>query len=190
MKTGSIVQKAVKTWCWFYDRAEMHFLTLFTLITGALIMVEIVIRACGLQGFRWMEELGRFMLVTTTLIGCSNAVKSNGHMVMDALYSVLPRRVSNGVRALSFLISAVLYLYLGWYAFQWMLKLKEIGKMMESVRFPSYVMWVFVAVALITMGGRYVIQFGHGVVKVIRNEESLPTETEAEVNKAFQEEDQ
>jgi len=185
MKSDNTVLKSWKALCGLYQNLEVNFLTLFTLITGALIIIEVVIRAMGMQGFRWMEELGRFMLVTTTLIGCSNAVRTSGHMVMDALYNVLPKRAANSLRAFSHLFCCGLYLYLGWYALQWTIKLKQIGKMMESIRFPSYVMWIFVSVALITMGFRYLIQFGHSAAKAIKDDASDLTETEAEIEKAF-----
>jgi C4-dicarboxylate transporter DctQ subunit len=175
--SDNALYKLWKTWCRWYNALEINFLAIFTLSTGALIIIEIIIRAFGLQGFRWMEELGRFMLVTTTLIGCSYAVKSNGHMVMDALYTILPIRVANAMRALAHLISTILYAYLGWYATLWMLKLISIGKMMESIRFPAFVMWIFVSIALVTMSFRYLVQFAKSMKKTIVGEAEL-TETE------------
>lgn len=169
-----------KTWSRFYNALELNFLTIFTLLTGGLIIVEVIIRALGMQGFRWMEELGRFMLVTTTLIGSSHAVNTNGHMVMDALYGVLPVKVANALRSLAHLICAVLYLYLGVYATQWMFSLVKIGKKMESIRFPAYVMWIFVSLALVTMGIRYIFQFVKSVRKTITGEVEL-SETEREL---------
>lgn len=60
---------------------ETQFITLFTIVMGAIIMVDVVFRNLGMQGISWVEEFGRFMLVATTLLGCSIAVRSNGHML-------------------------------------------------------------------------------------------------------------
>lgn len=71
---------------------ERNFITVFTLGVGAIILYEIVVRNLGLQGLKWIDELGRVMLITTTLIGSSLAVKHKGHMIMDVLYSVIGDR--------------------------------------------------------------------------------------------------
>ena len=106
------------------------------------------------------------MLVTTTLIGCSVAVKSDGHMEMDALYTVLKPRTACILKAIVYLFCSGFYIYLGYYSVQWMIKLHDIGKVMESVGFPSYVMWIFVSIGIITMGFRYLIQFKNCIVKL------------------------
>lgn len=149
----------------FYNSLEQNFLIIFTLTIGALIIIEVVMRACGMQGFKWLEEMGRFMLVTTTLIGCSLAVKDNGHMLMDVLYTVLKPTMAYAFKSLVNLFCGAFYLYLGYYALQWTLKLYNIGKSMESIRFPSYIMWIFVCVGVITMGFRYLVQFKNSVMK-------------------------
>jgi len=161
-KNKSLMQR----WCKFYNNLEYGFLIIFTLTIGALIIVEVIIRACGMQGFKWLEEMGRFMLVTTTLIGCSIAVKSNGHMVMDVIYNILKPKMAYMLKTLVNLLCGAFYLYLGYYAVEWMLKLHKIGKYMESFRFPSYIMWVFVSLGMITMGFRYLIQSKDCILKV------------------------
>lgn len=100
----SILQKISAAYCW----VELNFIAAFTMIVGVLIIYDVVVRNLGIQGFQWMEELGRATLVITTIIGCSHAARENGHMVMDTLYQILPPRVA-------YLISGVLYGYIGYY---------------------------------------------------------------------------
>lgn len=149
-----------------YARLENLYMVIFTLLIGALIIFEVVVRAMGFQGITWLEEMGRFMLVTTTLIGCSVAVKSNGHMIMDVLYNLLKPKAAYVCKAFVNLLCGVFYLYLGYYSVLWMLKLRKIGKMMESLRFPSYVMWIIVALAVLTMGFRYLVQCIKCILKI------------------------
>jgi C4-dicarboxylate transporter DctQ subunit len=156
-----------------YANIENLYMTFFTLLIGALIILEVIMRTAGLQGIQWLEEMGRFMLVTTTLIGCSVAVKSNGHMIMDVLYNLLGPRAAYACKAFVNLLCGCFYLYLGYYAAGWMLKLKKIGKMMESIRFPSYVMWVIVSIAVVTMGFRYLVQCKNCIVKACRGAEAF-----------------
>jgi len=156
-----------------YNNVESFYMTVFTLLIGALVILEVIMRTMGFQGIQWLEEMGRFMLVTTTLIGCSVAVKSNGHMIMDVLYNLLGPRAAYACKALVNLICGCFYLYLGYYAAGWMLKLKKIGKMMESIQFPSYVMWVIVSIAVGTMGFRYLVQCKNCIVKACRGAEAF-----------------
>lgn len=97
--------------CW--ADIETQFITLFTIVMGAIIMVDVVFRNLGMQGISWVEEFGRFMLVATTLLGCSIAVRSNGHMLMDVLYTVLPVRVSYVLKSIAYAVCCAMYLYIG-----------------------------------------------------------------------------
>lgn len=148
-----------------YNEIELNFITAFTFIVGILIIYDVTVRALGIQGFQWMEELGRATLVVTTAIGCSHAVRENGHMVMDTLYQILPARAAYALKSVAYFISGVLYSYMGYYAILWCRKLFKMHKTMESVQFPAGVMWIFVCVAFCTMGLRYFIETG----KCIRN---------------------
>ena len=81
-------------------------------------------------------------------------------MVMDTLYQILPPRVAYALKGVAYLISGVLYGYIGYYAVDWCMKLYKMKKSMESVNFPAYVMWIFVCVGMLTMGLRYFIESG------------------------------
>lgn len=151
-----VYEKFSAVYCWI----ELNFIAAFTIIVGALIIYDVVTRNLGIQGFQWMEELGRATLVITTTIGCSHAARENGHMVMDTLYQVLPTRAAYALKAVAYLICAVLYCYIGYYAVDWCMTLYRIKKSMESVNFPAYVMWVFVSIGMVTMGIRYFIETG------------------------------
>ncbi|BDF67816.1 hypothetical protein CE91St43_17880 [Oscillospiraceae bacterium] len=157
MKTLKKVWDAfVKGYTW----VELNFIAAFTMIIGILIIYEVIIRALGFQGIKWMEEMGRFMLVVTTTIGCSYAARENGHMVMDTFYQLLRPRAAYCLKSVAYFISGLLYSYMGYYAIQWCIRLFKMKKKMESVNFPTYVMWIFVCIGLCTMGLRYFIETG------------------------------
>ncbi|MGI6686767.1 MAG: TRAP transporter small permease [Christensenellales bacterium] len=150
-----------KAWEWFQklsrvlERIEGHFITIFTLVMGAIILIDVALRNLGMQGFAWVEEFGRFMLVTTTIMGCSIAAKHNGHMVMDAVFNLLPARWAYYVKSLAYALSSVLYLYLSYYSYNWMIKQQLMKKTMQSIQFPAWIMWLFVTYGVLSMGIRY-----------------------------------
>lgn len=152
---------------------ETQFITIFTIVMGGIIMVDVVFRNLGMQGIAWVEEFGRFMLVVTTIMGCSIAVRSNGHMLMDVLYTVIPARAAFVLKAIAYAVCSVMYLYIGYYSWGWMLKQKLIGKTMQSCQFPAWIMWIFVTYGFLTMGLRYVVQVIKCVLAIIHKEDTF-----------------
>lgn len=136
---------------------ERNFITVFTLGVGAIILYEIVVRNLGLQGLKWIDELGRVMLITTTLIGSSLAVKHKGHMIMDVLYSVIGDRSAMTLRSLTYVISAAFYLYLAFYSIEWTMRLMRLGRTMQTINMPAYLTWILISFGIATMGLRYLV---------------------------------
>jgi len=144
----------------FFDRMEnieRGFISLFTLGVGALILYEIIMRNLGMQGLKWIDELGRIMLITTTLVGCSVAAKRHSHMIMDALYSIVSAKTARLLRGLSYLIAGVFYLYLAWYSVEWTMRLMRLNRSMQTIGLPAYLAWFVISTAIATMGLRYLV---------------------------------
>lgn len=147
----------LKTFFDGFENFERHFLTIFTLGVGVIILYEIVIRNLGLQGLKWIDELGRIMLITTTLIGSSVAVKHKGHMIMDVLYSVVGDRPAALLRSLTYVIAGAFYLYLSIYSIEWTMRLMRLGRTMQTINLPAYIAWIAISFAIATMGLRYLV---------------------------------
>ena len=145
---------------------EMNFLIFFTSFIGLFIMVEIVLRIFNVQGSRWIEELSRMMLVTTTLVGSSVAVKSKGHMAMSALINALPSKFANGLEILSNLICGAAFLYISYYSVIWTVNLYTVKRMMDSVSVPIWPFWAIISFAFITTGVRFLLQIKNNVADI------------------------
>lgn len=144
----------------FFDGVEYferNFITVFTLGVGAVILYEIAIRNLGLQGLKWIDELGRVMLITTTLIGSSVAVKHKGHMIMDVLYSIIGDRSAMVLRSLTYVIAGLFYLYLAYYSIEWTMRLMRLGRTMQTINMPAYLTWILITFGIATMGLRYLV---------------------------------
>ena len=145
-------------------RLEIAIPSILLMLVMLLIIVEIVLRNLGIQGFHWLEEVSRNTLVIATLLGSSLAVRSGGHMVMDTLYEVVSPRARHALRTVVALICAVFFLYIGGYAAYWTIQLTQIGKTMETLQAPAYIMWIFVSFAFVSMGVRYTMEFVKGLL--------------------------
>ncbi len=92
--------------------------TLFAAVMIALIalFINVVLRYGFNYSLAWSEELVREVIILTTFIGCSAAIKNRSMIKIDASVQLLPRLkmpltyFSNFVT----LIFAVMMLYLGW----------------------------------------------------------------------------
>lgn len=172
LKVKNVVGKASD---WIYQE-ETAFIVVFTLLVGVLIIVEIIVRTIGLQGIRWLEELSRIMLICTTMIGCSMAVRHQGHMIMDTLYTVIDKKVGLALKAFVNLLCAFFWIWMGYHAAVFMLKLKAINKMLDSVSVPIYLVWVVFSVAIIMMGIRYIVQFANCVERLVKKQHDVAQE--------------
>ncbi|MGI6433237.1 MAG: TRAP transporter small permease [Sphaerochaetaceae bacterium] len=163
-------------------------MTILTLVVGVIVVYNLTLRAFKIQGLTWSEEFSRYMLVVTTLMGCSIAVKHQGHMVMDTLVTALPMRAGHILRAFGYLICAVLYIYLGVYAYKWTGRLIAMNRKIESIDFPMWPVWVFVTYAILTMGWRYFIQTLKSIGDANRGE-IIISEQEAQIAATLAEEE-
>ena len=92
--------------------------TLFVAVMAALaaLFVNVVLRYGFNYSLAWSEELVREVIIYTTLIGCSAAVKNRSMIKIDASVQLLPKMkvpltfFSNFVM----LTFSVMVLYLGW----------------------------------------------------------------------------
>ncbi len=170
------------------EKAEKHFITVMTLVCGLILLYNLILRALNIQGLTWIEEFSRYMLVITTLMGCSIAVKHKGHMVMDTLVAVLPVRIGQTIQGLGYLLCGTMYVYLGVYAWRWTERLIAMNKNVESVDFPLWVIWVCATYAILTMGLRYLVQTAKAFARAMRGE-AIVSEQDAEIARAIAEEE-
>lgn len=139
------------------EYVERLFITTFTLAAGVLILYEIVIRGMGIQGLKWIDEFGRIMLIITTLIGSSIAVRHRGHMIMDVVQNMLSPRHAALLRSFTYVLSGLFYLFLTYYSYGWTMRLMRLNRTMDTINLPIYIVWIFVTFAICTMGLRYLV---------------------------------
>lgn len=92
--------------------------TLFITVFVALIAMffNVVLRYGFNYSLAWSEELVREVIIYTTFIGCSAAVKNRSMIKIDALVQLIPRlKVPlNYISNIVTLIFALMMLYYGW----------------------------------------------------------------------------
>ncbi|MFC1798516.1 TRAP transporter small permease [Thermodesulfobacteriota bacterium] len=104
----------------FSDRILTFFeeWTLFVTVMVALIslFVNVILRYGFNYSLAWSEELVREVIIYTTFIGCSAAIKERSMIKIDALIQLVPKlkRPLTYFSSLATLVFAVLMIYYGW----------------------------------------------------------------------------
>lgn len=150
---------------WLYN-FEVAFMVIFTMYVAIDVVIAIVLRALGIQGVPFSEELGRVMLITTTMVGSSMAVKDEGHVTMDTLYQYISKHATQCIKTVVFLFCGVFWLLMSRYGFEFTIKLFQMNKTWESIRLPKGLIWLVVTLAMFTMGVRYLIQTVLSIQKI------------------------
>lgn len=92
--------------------------TLFIMVIVALLtlFVNVVLRYGFNYSLAWSEELVRHVIVLTTFLGCSAAVKRRSTIKIDALVQLVPwlKTALNYFSHLATLIFSIMMLYYGW----------------------------------------------------------------------------
>lgn len=144
-----------KKLCRVVEHIEGFLITWLTLGFGLLILYNVTIRKIGFSSLPWIDEFSRYMLVATTMIGCAMIVKSDGHIKMDLLTSMLRPRAKRWLMVFVNLFNAAFWFFFCWYGAEWTLRLKELGKSVECMKLPFWPFWIPFVVASFIAGVRY-----------------------------------
>ncbi|MFO7803824.1 MAG: TRAP transporter small permease subunit [Desulfovermiculus sp.] len=102
---------------------------LFISVISALIalLVNVILRYGFHYSLTWSQELVREVIIVTTLLGCSVAVKRGQQVSIDAAAHIFPnlRRFLAGVHYLATLAFALLLIYFGWKMVQMMIQTSQ-----------------------------------------------------------------
>lgn len=126
---------------------------LFTLCT--LIVVQVITRALFDIGISWLEEFGRYVLLYSTFIGASIAIKSDEHPRMSAVLLALPHKSRQIVSICGDLLCAFIVLVLDYYAWIQVFNVLQRGTRTSTLPMPMWVIYAIFPVTLIAMFIRF-----------------------------------
>lgn len=149
----------LKSFVRFLNHLEEIVLVYVSLTLALLIVLEICLRSTGITAFYWLEELGRYVLVFTTLCGANLAVRYNDHPAMTALVTGVPSRVSHVLVALVSLFLVVLFAYLDYYTWFYIVHTYRSGFKTSTLTIPFFIPYLPIGVFIFFMAVRYLIRF-------------------------------
>lgn len=113
------------------------------------------------------EELNSIFILLVTFAGIGYAARHGRHIRMSAIYDALPKRIRKIMMTIITAVTAVIMLYLAWYAVQYILNLYSKGRVYPALGIPVYLSYLWVPVGFCVTG----IQYALTAVKNIQNDE-------------------
>jgi len=146
---------------WGLDRGIAHFERI-VLSYGVLIMaVTSMANVIGRFGFGrsiyFSNELNAFLMVLITFMGLGYAARQGRHIRMSAIYDQLPDIGRKVLMIVISLVTAVVMFVLAYYAVSYVHRLWELEKVTSSLRFPMWIMYLWVPLGFVIAGIQYLL---------------------------------
>lgn len=128
----------------------------YAVILMALILIaNVFCRTVLNHSLTFAEEIGQFLLIITTFVGTSYAVRKGKHIRMSALINLFPASKRKIVMSVISLFTSVVMFMLSYYGYKYTVKLIFLGTVSPALRFPMYLIVSFVPITLFITGIEY-----------------------------------
>lgn len=138
-------------------RIEAVILALGVLLMAVNTVANVVGRFLFGESLHFSEEVNRILIILITFAGIGYAARHGRHIRMSALYDVFPTKVRRVMKVIiSFVTSAVMF-FLCWYSVSYIHSVYETGRVLPTLGFPIYLIYLWVPVGLAVTGIQYLM---------------------------------
>ena len=147
------------------------------LATGVLLMaINTVANVVGRfllgESLHFSEEVNRILIVMITFAGLGYAARHGRHIRMSAIYDIFPTNIRRLMMILiSFVTSAIMF-FLCWYSVSYIHSVYSTGRVLPTLGFPIYLIYLWVPVGLTVTGIQY---FMAGIINIFTLDVYLST---------------
>lgn len=166
---------SVKRLRFFVQNIEEIICVLCLAIMSALIVMQVFFRYILNNSLSWSEELARYFFIWLIYIGISYGVKLDKHICVDAVYSVMPKRVKPYyalIGIIAFLIYSIVIVYFG---VQVTFLIAKSGQISTGAHIPMQFVYAAPAVGMALTTIRLIEQLVHRI-RDIRSEKAFERE--------------
>ena len=147
------------------------------LATGVLLMaINTVANVVGRfilgESLHFSEELNRILIVMITFAGLGYAARHGRHIRMSAIYDVFPTSVRRWMMILIIFVTSVIMFFLCWSSISYIYSVYSSGRVLPTLGFPIYLIYLWVPVGLTVTGIQY---FMAGIKNIFSRDVYLST---------------
>ncbi|PYZ95714.1 TRAP transporter permease DctQ [Alteribacter lacisalsi] len=136
-------------------KAEKLILSWAIIIITVMVVGNVLSRELTNRSWAFSQEISLLAVVVATFMGVSYAARKGRHITMSAFFDLAPKRVKKVLAIVNPLITAIVLFVFAYFALQYTLFNYGTGQTTSSLRFPIWIMTMFVPLGLF-LGG---IQF-------------------------------
>ncbi len=123
-----------------WDRVELVVGGLFLTVSVLLIVIQIVCRVFFSVSLVGADEIAAYAIIWSILFTASLAVKSNQHVRIDIIFTIVPRYAARLVDMVGTALSLVFTLYLTYSGWELMMESYLLGELtMTMLRMPIWI---------------------------------------------------
>lgn len=151
----------------FIMKVETFILSYAIILIAVMVVGNVLSRALFDKSWSFTAEISQFAVIIATFMGISYAARKGRHIRMSAFFDLAPRSVKKFLAIIISLTTAIVLLVLAYYAYQYALWVKGMGRVTTALQVPAYLLVTIIPVGL-TLGA---IQFLRNLWINIKEEE-------------------
>lgn len=139
------------------SKVEAVILALGVILMAVNTCVNVIARFIFQEGLFFSGEINRILIIMITFAGIGYAARHGRHIRMSAIYDTLPLRGRKIVMTFIAFFTAAVMFFLCYYSVIYILDLFDRGRVLPAMRFPIWVIYVWVPVGLAITGIQYTL---------------------------------
>ncbi|MEA3436410.1 MAG: TRAP transporter small permease [Thermodesulfobacteriota bacterium] len=165
-KESTLFQKLNRKTGKVIDGIEVSILVFCVAALGILLITNVFARTF-FQSIYFAEEVSKFLVMLTTFIGVSYAVRKARHIRMGAFLDSMPPKAEKIFIIIISIISAIVMAIMTWFSYKYLINAKELGHMTPALRVPKWTFYVVIPIGF----GMASIQYIRTVIKNFTEDE-------------------
>lgn len=158
---------------------EEAFVGIGVLTTAVLVFTGVVSRFVFKFSFTWVEEITQYIMLWVAFIGSVLCVKTNDHVGVDVIFSIIPKKYKQVLVAILSVVSAGFMCYFAYVASTLVASVKTNHQVSVSMTWlPIYVVYLSAPIGAALMAFEF-LKVAVGVILSrgkILNEDEIPKE--------------
>lgn len=152
----------IDRFCEVFERTVVS----YSIIVMALVSIcNVISRNLFQYSLTYAEEVSQFTIIWVTFIGTSYAARKGVHIRMSAIYDVLGQRSKKVMMLIMTAGTSFLMFALCYYSYRYTARIFTSGSMSPALRFPMYLVVMWVPLGLGMTGIQYGITFLKNLTK-------------------------
>ena len=143
-------------------------------ILVVIVSVQVFCRYVLQNSLDWTEELARYLSIWSVMFGCSYAMKSDAHLQMTVLRSLVGPRLRKAIHAFACLMCLIFCLIMVYAGMESITNIRWSEQLTPAMQLPAWIIWLAMPIGFGLMGIQSVIR----TVRVRRGEDAETFDTD------------